>query len=616
MARDRYIAVPAQELAGALGGAGVSEVEAALRGIYRAEFHTAADALGDLSLSAAPHAGDPDAPVSDSEREFVDGVEELLRAARYVPVSRRDVEAAHAINGRDYLTQVVIRADPKALSSQLLAAGRGQASLTAFPAEVAPKDAPDVTAEEESMLDADDMQLYGRVQVWRKGYRVEKRRGRLLLEKLDYLQSKSWTKVLGLQASDKAGRRLLARALNKTEELARAEGWLPEVSERAGTVLQELGEGDEPQEGHSAPRPPRFVEAVSCSEAFEGVLKRPPTAPGGLFGASELAEPLLGSVFLLYLAAPPRAPNPLKAFLKRVAEQSSVLTEKGLVLGTGDAGVSVGGAGGGGGEGGEATGPGLGRATPREEASGEDSRLKVDAFADLPWSGIRLVFPERRLAFRPVELVRLDLLSFLSLLGLASRWKFVASAPSTLDPEVLLHDAYINILALVAAGVVVGRLVLSWRRAFNIYELKLARLANERRTTAQGAALQQLAREAAAERTKEVLLAWAALREAGTPLAPTALRAASEALLRETCALGVNGADIPEGGAGPGPALDDRTAAELVRLGLAWEEEEEEEEGGEAPGARRAGGARVSARPPAAALAALRDHWARLFASS
>ena len=349
VARDRYIAVPAQELAGALGGAGLSEVEAALRGIYRNEFHAAADALRDLSLPPAPRAGDLDAPLSDAERDFLDGVEELLRAARYVPVSRRDVEAAHAINGRDYFTQVVIRARPGALSPQLRAAGRGQASLTAFPAEVTPEDARGAAEEEESMLDADDRQLYGRVQVWRKGYRVEKRRGRLLLEKLDYLQSKSWTKILGLQASDKTGRRLLARALNKTEELARAEGWLPELSERAGAVLQELGEGDEPPGEDSAPRPPRYVEAVSCSEAFDGVLKRPPAAPGGLFGASELAEPLLERVFLLYLAAPPRAPNPLKAFLKRVAGQASVLTEKGLVLATGDAGAAGRWGGGGGG---------------------------------------------------------------------------------------------------------------------------------------------------------------------------------------------------------------------------------------------------------------------------
>ena len=78
----------------------------------------------------AARAGALAAPLSAAAWAFLAGVVELLRAARDGPVSRRDVEAAHAINGRDYFTQVVIRARPGALSPQLRAAGRGQASLS------------------------------------------------------------------------------------------------------------------------------------------------------------------------------------------------------------------------------------------------------------------------------------------------------------------------------------------------------------------------------------------------------------------------------------------------------------------------------------------------------
>ena len=575
--RDQHISLPARELARGLGVSGSVEIEEALRSIYRNEFHRWADELGQLPLPPEPQPGDPDGPLSEAERGFVDGLGELLRAARYEPISCRDVEAAHAINGQDYLTQVVIRAKPEALSPRLREAGRGQASLTAFPAGEA--GAREGGTGASSMLDADDMDLYGRVQVWRKGYKVERRQGRLLLEKLDYLQSKSWTKLLGLQSSDRAERRAVARLLNKTEELARAEGWLPEVSERADSVLRELGDGEDGEV-------PRFMETASCSEAFEGVLKRPLGAPGGLFGQSELVEPLLGRVFLLYVASAPPAPGRFKTFLKRVLEQSSVLTEKGRVMSIVEWSKVL----------------SEDADSERAEASGAvgdpqcEPRLKVDAFADLPWSGIRLIFPERRLAFRPVELVRLDLLSFFALIGLASRWKFVANAPETFDPEVLIHDAYINSLALATAAVVLGRLVLSWQRAFKIYELKLARIANERRTTAQGAALQELAGEASAERTKEVLLAWAALRKSGGPLTAPELRAAAELHLRET----FHGEGGGAGDEGPGPALDGAAAAEeLLRVGLAEE----------CPAGH------LVALEPGAALVALRAHWNQLFAA-
>ena len=61
--------------------------------------------------------------------------------------------------------------------------------------------------------------------------------------------------------------------------------------------------------------------------------------------------------------------------------------------------------------------------------------MHFHTFRDLPWAYLRLVFPERTLAFKPLELVRLDLVTTVSLVALGFRWEFIdTSADEVSDP--------------------------------------------------------------------------------------------------------------------------------------------------------------------------------------
>ena len=61
--------------------------------------------------------------------------------------------------------------------------------------------------------------------------------------------------------------------------------------------------------------------------------------------------------------------------------------------------------------------------------------MHYHTFRDLPWAYLRLVFPERTLAFKPLELVRLDLVTTVSLVALGFRWEFIdTSADEVSDP--------------------------------------------------------------------------------------------------------------------------------------------------------------------------------------
>ena len=100
------------------------------------------------------------------------GLGELLRAARYVELSGRDVEVAHALNERDYLTQTFVRADADALGMALAEGGLG----TALGGASSP------ASSSRSLLDEDDLRTYPRVKIWYKSFETERKKGRLLLE--------------------------------------------------------------------------------------------------------------------------------------------------------------------------------------------------------------------------------------------------------------------------------------------------------------------------------------------------------------------------------------------------------------------------------------------------
>ena len=65
---------------------------------------------------------------------------------------------------------------------------------------------------------------------------------------------------------------------------------------------------------------------------------------------------------------------------------------------------------------------------PKGEEKVEEQRMRYHTFRDLPWAYLRLVFPKRTLAFKPLELLRLDLVTTVSLLALRFRWEFIETS--------------------------------------------------------------------------------------------------------------------------------------------------------------------------------------------
>ena len=102
---------------------------------------------------------------------------QLMRAARYIPLSPREIETSRALNERDYLAQTFIKVNTRALGDL-------------------PPGFKDLALAEEDLADREDGRIYSRALVWFKGVEVERRRGRLLLEKVDFIQCASISTIL------------------------------------------------------------------------------------------------------------------------------------------------------------------------------------------------------------------------------------------------------------------------------------------------------------------------------------------------------------------------------------------------------------------------------------
>lgn len=411
---------------------------------------------------------------------------QLMRAARYIPLSPREIETSRALNERDYLAQTFIKVNTRALGDL-------------------PPGFKDLALAEEDLADREDGRIYSRALVWFKGVEVERRRGRLLLEKVDFIQCASISTIL-----DPLGGRQLWRLVARI--LGQAQAGDP------SSVIQDESDS-------------RSVDAVSPQEAFESpghLLRWPLNREGSILGETELADPNFRRIFLLFNAA----------------------GDGGDVGDVGDVGV------------------------------------EMHTFEDIPWASLRLIFPKRSLAFRPLEVVRLDLLSLAALVVGLARWRFVDTSEASTAAK-FLEDSYFNLSVAVAGLAVLGRIGFSWFRALTTYELKMSRLVNERggRTTARGAALDRLSREAADERSKEILLAWSVLLMQG-PAGEGELRGRVEKFL--VGVLSRNDVLFDEGG---------EAMAEMEALGLA----------------ERLEGGQLRAATPKDALDRLRSRWLDVF---
>ena len=222
-----------------------------------------------------------------------------------------------------------------------------------------------------------------------------------------------------------------------------------------------------------------------------------------------------------------------------------------------------------------------------------EERLTLQKFRDVPWSGLRLVFPSRRIVFRPLELLRFDLFFFAAIIAIGARVKFVSGRPppdqsfteNFLDAiEIGVEDTVVNAVALATLIAILGRFVFSLWQNLNTVELRVSSLINSKRTTSQQQCVRQLCDEASVQRTKEAFLAYAFLR--ASPSTIPELSATVAAWLASTFGSQVD-------------FTAEEAVRELLRLGLLTDELASHTQV-------------ISVLPPDESVASLKNHWARV----
>lgn len=98
----------------------------------------------------------------------------LISAAHFLPLSRRDVELSRSLNS-DYLWQLFIKAGTDKLDASLLA------TRSSTPQPLLPE--------------------LGPLRIWKRGYGCEVEQGRLMIQKVDYLQILMMKSLIGAVAS-------------------------------------------------------------------------------------------------------------------------------------------------------------------------------------------------------------------------------------------------------------------------------------------------------------------------------------------------------------------------------------------------------------------------------
>ncbi|EOD16295.1 hypothetical protein EMIHUDRAFT_210636 [Emiliania huxleyi CCMP1516] len=270
--------------------------------------------------------------------------------------------------------------------------------------------------------DADELLYDGRVVLWRRRYGSESREGRLVLDKLDYLQQALVQRALVAPAT------LLLQRARETAIAASAK-----AAARFG--------GEEPKEEPS------------------GLL-------GALLGRSNLSEPTYAELVVLWRR--PASPLAATARSSLVRGLPAVLSATAGALRPDDEGsLSLGSLG------------SLSRADLtrlREDANealaAARSRppppppLEMRFFVDIPIANFALVLPDSRPAFQLSDWLRLDLISTPALVATLASLRY--------------DDSRLDLASAIAVGAWALRTVFSFRSAYGRYELLLQRTISDK----------------------------------------------------------------------------------------------------------------------------------------
>ncbi|KAK9789378.1 hypothetical protein WJX73_004782 [Symbiochloris irregularis] len=395
----------------------------------------------------------------------------IVNKAHYMQLSGRDDSLSRSLNS-DYLQQLYISPDTKRLDDQLIS---------------------DVTRDEELPDEVKSMLVF------KRGYGLARRRGRMLVPKLDYLQyiavkgvftpsTSESTQTQFLDKSEKQELEGTARRARKRLAQAVKDWWSPRAMVAGGGLFMSLSRwGLIPQvdvlpleefrqdylPADSQHQDPVFIERVSLRDALNKGDRLE-----SLLGSIELVEPTFQELMIVYRKTP--AHNWLSEMRDAVM---------------GDAGK----------------GTAKGQLRKREQ-------IAIRLYRDIPVPTWRIVFPDKLLQFRPLDGLRADLFSMAGLLAFIAQAKY--------DSIVL------EIVTFASACVLVVRVVLGYKRMYDRFEQMANEMLANSTVAGQEGTLDSLVVSAALQQFGQAALALLVMHRAGKPLSAQALEQQAEELLQ------------------------------------------------------------------------------------
>ncbi|KAK7270592.1 hypothetical protein RJT34_25881 [Clitoria ternatea] len=363
--------------------------------------------------------------------------------------------------------------------------------------------------------------------IFRRGYATEKQKGLLIVEKLDYLQSKLLRRIffviskplakLGTWINELYNASQKHEVRNWTQRLRL---WLKELSLIQKSLLYDDPASDEQIDVNQVPNAelPIWLAAQKAVARYEGILSPvgprgrllrrllswigfiPPTpeTPFEVHNDNTAPEPYLRPTFLSRIslsdiwrpATRKYCKNDLWKMLKTsisILFSQSVLQEPAfeelILLYTKEVGET------------------------NVELKAEVPSLQLKIYERIPIPDLPVIFPHKKLSFRIIDTVRLDVATILGLLAYFINYKFenVLSSPSA-----ILLDA-VAISALIIFG---SRVVLGYKQTWDRYQLLVNKTLYEKTLASGFGSVHFLLDASEQQQYKEAILAYAVLLRA------------------------------------------------------------------------------------------------------
>ncbi|KAF8106976.1 hypothetical protein N665_0129s0045 [Sinapis alba] len=366
--------------------------------------------------------------------------------------------------------------------------------------------------------------------VFRRGYATEKQKGLLLVEKLDYIQS---IVLRGIFSTISKPLRKVGKLINKalseasqTQEIQdlseRMKVWLKELSLFKESYLDLAQTSDKFLEGESLSDSvlPMRLAAKRAVSRYEGILT--PVGPReklfrklltwiGLISPayeipfqlandSNASEPYLRPISLSRMTLGDIwKPASKKAcgndMWKRIKTSISILLspstlqepafEELILLYTMDAGE---------------------KGDKNEDET--RSSLQLEIFERIPIPDLPVIFPQRKLYFRIIDTVRLDIASILGLTAYFVNYKFenISSSPSAL---------FLDVIAVTALVIYATRVVLGYKQTWDRYQLLVNKTLYEKTLASGFGSVHFLLDASEQQQYKESILTYAIILQAG-----------------------------------------------------------------------------------------------------